>query len=157
MYLSWSKFSLLRVGLILSKTFLKVTVADNMECYSICSRKCAVECGQNFSFLRNMTIGNCDDSTVAIRTFYVVLIVILIVVISVGCITIMLVLRKLMCITYITTPNREEEGKETVKADIGPESSSHYSNFMSSSTCYSDATTQEAPNSALAPKNKDSK
>lgn len=139
----------------------KVTAADNMECYSICSRKCALECGQNFSFLRNITIGNCDDSSTAIRTFYVVLIVILIVVISVGCITIMLVLRKLMCVTYITTPKNDEEGPEPAnkgKTDICPDmSSSHYSNYRSSSTCYSDSTTQEAPSTVLAPKNKDSK
>lgn len=108
-----------------------------------------------------MTIGNCDDESAALRTFYVVLIVILIVVISIGCITIMLVLRKLMCITYITTSKGEAGGIEAadkVKAEIAPDmSSSHYSNFRSSSTCYSDSTTQEAPNTVLAPKNKDSK
>lgn len=108
-----------------------------------------------------MTIGTCDESTVAIRTFYVVLIVILIVVISVGCITIMLVLRKLMCITYITSTKSEEVDKETgdkSKADICPDlSSSHFSNYRSSSTCYSDSTTQEAPNTVLSPKNNDLK
>lgn len=118
-----------------------------------------MECGQNFSFLRNMTVGNCDDSSTAIRTFYVVLIVILIVVISVGCITIMLVLRKLMCVTYITTSKRDEGGAEAAskgKADICPEmSSSPYSNFMSSSTCYSDSTIQEPPNTPSASKSKE--
>lgn len=124
-----------------------------MECSNICSRKCAVECGKNFSLLKNLTFLNCDDSSIAIRTFYVVLIAILIVVISVGCITIMLVLRKLMCVTYITKRNNEEEGKdadEKPKTDIGPDMS-----YRSSSACYSDSTTQEATNTALNPKTKE--
>lgn len=124
----------------------KICLSDNYECFSTCSRQCAVECGQNLSFLRNMAMENCDDG---IRIFYVVLIVILVIVICIGCITIMLVIRKLMCVTYIT--NKSKEPRVNIKDRLKQEgkdnqielSSSNYSTFLKSSTCAS--TIQDTP------------